>query len=174
MLEANLIKEHKPHYNILLRDDKEYPYIRITLQDTFPKVEKSFHVEDDVKEGARYFGPWLSGDISRALSALQSIYPLRTCKRDLPRDIGTKRPCLNYYIGRCLGPCTGEVSEEEYGVMLADVIRFLEGRYTELTKGLKADMEAASDALDFERAAVIREKWLALCRLEEKIGRAHV
>lgn len=168
ILEANLIKEHKPRYNILLRDDKEYPYIRVTLQDAFPKVEKSFHVEDDVKEGARYFGPWLSGDISRALDALQSIYPLRTCKRDLPRDIGKKRPCLNYYIGRCLGPCTGEVSEEEYGTMLADVIRFLEGRYSELTQNLKAEMEAASEVLDFERAAVIREKWQALRRLEEK------
>lgn len=168
ILEANLIKEHKPRYNILLRDDKEYPYIRVTLQDAFPKVEKSFHVEDDVKEGARYFGPWLSGDISRALDALQSIYPLRTCNRDLPRDIGKKRPCLNYYIGRCLGPCTGEVSQEEYGAMVADVIRFLEGRYGEMTRNLKAEMEAASEALEFERAAVLREKWEALRRLEEK------
>lgn len=168
ILEANLIKEHKPRYNILLRDDKEYPYIRVTLQDAFPKVEKSFHIEDDVKEGARYFGPWLSGDISRALDALQSIYPLRTCNRDLPRDIGKKRPCLNYYIGRCLGPCAGKVSQEEYGEMVADVIRFLEGRYGELTQNLKAQMDAASEALEFERAASLREKWQALRRLEEK------
>lgn len=168
ILEANLIKEHKPHYNILLRDDKEYPYIRVSLQDAFPKVEKSFHVEDDVREGARYFGPWLSGDISRALDALQSIYPLRTCNRHLPRDIGKKRPCLNYYIGRCLGPCAGEVSQQEYGEMVDSVIRFLEGRYSELTRKLKTEMQAASDALEFERAAALREKWQALRRLEEK------
>ena len=143
ILEANLIKEHKPHYNILLRDDKEYPYIRVSLQDAFPKVEKSFHVEDDVREGARYFGPWLSGDISRALDALQSIYPLRTCNRHLPRDIGKKRPCLNYYIGRCLGPCAGEVSQQEYGEMVDNVIRFLEGRYSELTRKLKTEMQMA-------------------------------
>ncbi|MDD4541393.1 MAG: excinuclease ABC subunit UvrC, partial [Eubacteriales bacterium] len=115
-----------------------------------------------------YFGPWLNGDINRALDALQSIFPLRSCNRDLPRDIGKQRPCLNYYIGRCLGPCNGYVSETEYGEMVADVIRFLEGRYGELTQNLKAEMEAASDALEFERAAVLREKWQALRRLEEK------
>ncbi|MDD2426964.1 MAG: excinuclease ABC subunit UvrC, partial [Eubacteriales bacterium] len=168
ILEANLIKEYQPRYNILLRDDKEYPYIRVSLQNAFPKVEKSFHIEEDVKEGARYFGPWLNGDINRALDALQSIFPLRSCNRDLPRDIGKQRPCLNYYIGRCLGPCNGYVSEKDYGELVADVIRFLEGRYGELTQNLKAEMEAASDALEFERAAVLREKWQALRRLEEK------
>lgn len=167
-LEANLIKEYRPHYNILMRDDKEYPYIKVTLQEAYPRVEKAFHVEDDVRDGARYFGPWPAGDLNRALKALKTLFPLRSCRRDLPREIGRERPCLYYHIGRCCGPCTGEIDAKAYRAMVDDVIRFLEGRYGELTAALKARMDEAAERLDFERAAAWREQWRALVQLAER------
>ena len=118
VLEANLIKQYQPPYNILMRDDKEYPYIRVTLQEAFPRVMKAFRVGDDLEQGARYYGPWLAGDINRALKVLEAVFPLRTCSRDLPRDIGRERPCLNYHIGRCLAPCAGLISKEDYRAII--------------------------------------------------------
>ncbi len=168
ILEANLIKKHRPRYNILMRDDKEYPYIHVTLQEEFPRVMRAFRVGDDIEEGARYFGPWLSGDINRALQVLGSIFPLRRCKLDLPREMGKERPCLNAHIGRCLAPCAGRISKEDYRNMVDEVCLFLEGRTDDLIKRLHRDMLEASDRLDFEEAAAMREKWQALSRLREQ------
>ncbi|NLA81454.1 MAG: excinuclease ABC subunit UvrC [Clostridiaceae bacterium] len=167
VLEATLIKRHKPPYNILMRDDKEYPYIRVTLQEDFPRVMKAFRVGEDVEEGARYYGPWLAGDINRALRVLEAVFPLRNCNRDLPRDIGKERPCLNYHIGRCLAPCAGLISKEDYRKIVDEVLAFLDGRTDQLIKDFQAQMSQAADRLDFEEAARMRGKWQALSRLRE-------
>lgn len=168
VLEATLIKRHKPPYNILMRDDKEYPYIRVTLQEDFPRVMKAFRVGDDLEEGARYYGPWLAGDINRALRVLEAVFPLRNCSRDLPRDIGKERPCLNFHIGRCLAPCAGLISKEDYRKIVDEVLAFLDGRTDELIKGFQGEMNQAAEALDFERAALLKGKWQALNRLREE------
>lgn len=168
ILEANLIKEYKPPYNILLRDDKEYPYIVVTWQDMYPRVMKSFHIGDDVQDGARYYGPYLSGDLYFALKTLHDVFPLKTCRRVFPRDIGKERPCLNYYIGRCIGPCRGDVSADDYRAVVADVCRFLEGRYDGLLHELKAKMLEAADDLRFEDASKWRDRYQTLERLQTK------
>ncbi len=168
ILEANLIKKYKPRYNILLRDDREYPYIRITMQEMYPRIMKSFRVEADIEEGARYFGPYLSGDIYHALKALRQIFPIKSCKRVLPRDIGKERPCLNYYIGRCIGPCKGDVPAENYRKVIEDVIFFLEGKYSELLQNLEEEMDEAANSLDFERAALVRDRIEVLNKLRER------
>lgn len=165
ILEANLIKEYDPKYNILLRDDREYPYICVTWHELYPRVMKKFHMEADVKEGARYYGPYLAGDLYFALKSLHDIFPLKTCKRVFPRDIGKERPCLNYYIGRCIGPCLGDVKADQYRAVVADVCRFLEGRYDDLLQGIKGKMQEASDALRFEEAARWRDRLQALEKL---------
>ncbi len=165
VLEANLIKEHQPHYNILLRDDKAYPYIRITMNETYPRILKAFRIGPDRKLGARYYGPYLGGDLYRALNSLRDTFPTKTCRRVLPRDIGKERPCLNYYIGRCIGPCRGDVPVEAYRQVMSDICRFLEGRYDGLLKQLKQEMDAASDTLRFEEAAVLRDRISSLERL---------
>ncbi|HHU07633.1 MAG TPA: excinuclease ABC subunit UvrC, partial [Clostridiaceae bacterium] len=168
ILEANLIKQFKPRYNILLRDDREYPYIHITLQETYPRILKSFRVGPDIKDGARYFGPYLSGDIYRALEALRQIFPIKTCRKVLPRDIGKERPCLNYYIGRCIAPCKGDVSAERYREVIDDVVRFLEGKYSELLVNLTEQMNEAAANLSFEQAALLRDRIEALDKLRER------
>ena len=168
VLEANLIKQYQPPYNILMRDDKEYPYIRVTLQEAFPRVMKAFRVGDDLEQGARYYGPWLAGDINRALKVLEAVFPLRTCSRDLPRDIGRERPCLNYHIGRCLAPCAGLISKEDYRAIIDEVIQFLDGRTDELIRRFQREMNEAAEVLDFEKAAHLRGRWQALTRLREE------
>ena len=168
ILEANLIKKYRPRYNILLRDDREYPYIRVTMQETYPRIMKSFRVEKDIEEGARYFGPYLSGDLYRALDALRRIFPVKTCRRVLPRDIGKERPCLNYYIGRCVGPCKGDISAQDYRKVISDVVRFLEGKYSELLLNLETAMESAAKELNFEQAAVLRDRIAALNKLRAR------
>lgn len=168
VLEATLIKEYKPPYNILMRDDKEYPYIRVTLQEAFPRVMKAFRVGEDAAEGARYYGPWLAGDVNRALKVLETVFPLRTCSRDLPRDIGKERPCLNYHIGRCYAPCAGYISQEDYGLIVDEVLAFLDGRTDELIRRFHQEMTEAAEVLDFEKAARQKARWQALARLREE------
>lgn len=168
ILENNFIKQYKPKYNILLRDDKEYPYLRLTMNEPYPRLLKSFHVEDDQKDGARYFGPYQAGDLHRALDAIYKIFPLKRCRRVFPRDIGKERPCLNYYIGTCIGPCLGEVSEASYRAVCEEICDFLEGRSDELVKRYEKEMEAASEALAFEQAARLRDRLQALKRLRER------
>lgn len=165
ILENNLIKQYRPHYNILLRDDKEYPYIKVTLHEQYPRVMKVFHVDEDQKKGAVFYGPYLAGDLNLALQALHKIFPIKTCKRVFPRDIGKDRPCLNYYIGRCIGPCLGEVSEAEYRSLIQDICRFLEGNYRGLLTQIESEMKLAADQLNFEAAAQWRDRLTALQHL---------
>lgn len=169
ILENNLIKQYQPHYNILLKDDKEYPYIRVTMGDPYPLVQKSFHVGEDQKRGTRYFGPYQGGDLYRALQAIQEIFPLKRCKRQFPRDIGKERPCLYFHMGRCLGPCIpGEVTQEAYYEACQSLCDFLSGHSDDLLRRLKKEMQKASDQFEYEKAAQIRDRCQALEKLHQR------
>lgn len=168
LLEANLIKRHMPQYNILLRDDKSYPYACITLNEEYPRVFKAFRPDEKArKAGARYFGPYMNGDLYNTMKAIEEIFPLKRCRKVFPRDIGKDRPCLNYHIGKCMAPCSGRVSAEEYRKMIFDIVAFFEGRYDGIKKTLTEQMEEASENLDFERAAVLRDRLTALNGITE-------
>lgn len=166
ILECNLIKFHKPRYNILLRDDKQYPYIRITLNERFPRIEAVRTVK---KDRARYFGPYANaGAMREAIDVINKIFPIRSCKKDLNEVPIDERPCLNYHIKRCLAPCQGFVKDEEYNEMINNIIMFLEGKRETLVKQLKDRMQEAAEKLDFERAAVLRNQISALEKVLEK------
>lgn len=166
ILECNLIKFNKPRYNILLRDDKQYPYIRITVNEPFPRIEVVRRVK---KDGARYFGPYANaGAMREAIDVINKVFPIRTCRKDLSKVPLDERPCLNYYINRCLAPCQGGVKEEEYNEMIKNIIMFLEGKQLKLVKQLKVKMHEAAENLDFERAAALRDQIQALEKVLEK------
>lgn len=166
ILEANLIKQYKPRYNILLKDDKQYPYIKVTLNEKYPRVLKTREIK---KDGALYFGPYPNSyAVNNAIEIIRQLYPLRTCNRNLEKDIGKSRPCLNYYIGRCLGPCQGNVNEEEYMKMVDEVILFLNGKEDKLINIIEEKMLEASKNLDFESAAKYRDQINSLNLLHEK------
>jgi len=171
VLESNLIKAHQPHYNILLRDDKAYPYIRITMHEMYPRILKAFRIGPDRKLGARYYGPYLGGGLFHALNTLRDMFPTKTCQRVLPRDIGKERPCLNYHIGRCIGPCRGDVPAEAYRQVMTDICRFLEGRYDGILEQMRQQMARASEELRFEEAAVVRDR---IASLEKLMARQEV
>ena len=163
LLESNLIKRYMPQYNILLRDDKAYPYVCITLNEEYPRVYKAFRPDEKAKKaGARYFGPYMGGDLFNTMRAIEQIFPLKRCNKVFPRDIGKERPCLNYHIGKCMAPCSGNVSASEYRKMIFDIVAFFEGRYDGIKKQLQEQMEEASENLDFERAAMLRDRLAAL------------
>lgn len=168
VLESNLIKRYQPFYNILLKDDHDYPYLRITMQEAYPRLVKAYRVGPDAAEGARYFGPYLAGDLYRALRSLHDIFPVKTCRRVFPRDIGRERPCLNYHIHRCIGPCRGDVSQADYRAVMQSVCDYLDGRYSRLIQDMRTDMQTASENLEFERAARIRDRLAALEKLTER------
>ena len=167
VLESNLIKRYQPFYNILLKDDHDYPYIKVTMHEAYPRVLKAWRIGEDQKEGARYFGPYLNGDVNRAIRTLHELFPMKTCQRVFPRDIGKERPCLNYYIHRCIGPCLGTVSAERYREVLEDVVDFLEGRLGGIRQTLREAMQEASEAMRFEQAAQLRDRLQSLDRLME-------
>lgn len=155
ILECNLIKLHKPYYNILLKDDKHYPYIRVDLRESYPRFTLARRQEQD---GARYFGPYIGATAVRdVLEALRKIFPLRTCNLMLPLKT-PRRPCVNYEIGRCLGPCCGKCPEEEYRALVSRVTAFLSGKYQDVTAALQRDMMAAAQALQYEKAARLRDQ----------------
>ncbi|MDF2944622.1 MAG: uvrC [Herbinix sp.] len=155
VLECNLIKEHWPKYNTMLKDDKTYPYIRVTTNEAFPKVSI---VREQKKDKAKYFGPYTSVNaVKDSLELLRKIYKIRTCNRNLPKDIGKERPCLYYHMGQCDAPCQGFVSEKEYKANIDEVIEFLNGNYSRVAKLLEDKMSAASEALEFEKAAEFRD-----------------
>ena len=166
-LESNLIKQFRPYYNILLKDDKHFPYIRIDIRQNFPRIEV---VRKLRKDHARYLGPFLSALTLRdSIEIVREFYPVRHCKKDIDRAIARReRPCLMYHIGKCCAPCSGNVSREEYHRMIDEICSFLEGRTDTVLKSLRADMEAASDALDFEKAAILRDRIRAIEGLSEK------
>ncbi len=166
ILESNLIKKHKPKYNILLRDDKQYPYIKVTTNEKYPRVIKVRRV---LKDGAKYFGPYPSVyAVNDTLDIIRNLYPIRTCNRDLSKGLGKQRPCLNYYIGKCLGPCQGNVNEKEYGEMIDEIIMFLNGREDGLIDKIEEKMKKASRELDFESAAKYRDQINSLNIVLEK------
>ena len=155
MLECNLIKEHQPRYNTMLKDDKAYPYIRVTVEEEFPRV---LFARTMKKDKSRYFGPYTSaGAVKDTLELIRKLYQIRTCNRNLPRDIGKERPCLNYHIGQCAGPCQGYISKEDYAAHIKQVLDFLSGKYDDITRDLKKKMLIASEELRFEDAIHYRE-----------------
>jgi excinuclease ABC subunit C len=164
ILEANLIKEYHPKYNIALRDDKSYPYIKVTTAEPFPRVYVTRQVVDD---GSRYFGPYTDvGAMRRALNVVKRIFTVRSCTYDLPQ-IAPERPCLDYHIGRCKAPCVLLQSQVEYRAMIDEVILFLDGRADEVMRRVKDRIRLAADSLDFERAGELRDILQHLERLEE-------
>ena len=155
VLENNLIKEHRPKYNTMLKDDKTYPYIKVTVNEDFPRVLFSRELK---KDKAKYFGPYTSaGAVKDTIELLRKLYKIRTCNRCLPRDIGKERPCLNYHIKQCDAPCQGYISKDEYRENINKTLDFLNGNYSEVIHSLKEKMEKASENLEFEEAAVYRD-----------------
>lgn len=171
ILEANLIKAHQPRFNILLRDDKRYPYIKVTVQEPFPRVYVTRRV---VNDGSRYFGPFTRvGAMREALEVVKRLHTVRSCRYDLPKD-GPERPCLDYHIGRCKAPCVGLQSEADYRAMIDEILRILSGDTEELRRSVEARMRDASAALDFERAARLRDVLAGLDTMarEQRVQRA--
>lgn len=167
VLECNLIKEHRPKYNTMLKDDKGYPYIRVTLQEAYPRITMARKQMRGDK--AKYYGPYTSaGAVKDSLDLLHKIYKIRTCSRQLPRDTGKDRPCLNYHIKQCLAPCQGYVSQEDYREQVRLAVAFLEGNYEPVVRLLEKRMEEASLALEFERAAEQRDLMNSVKKLAEK------
>ena len=155
VLECNLIKEHRPKYNTMLRDDKTYPYIKVTLGEDFPRVLFARQMK---KDKSSYFGPYTSaGAVKDTIDLLNKLYGLRTCRRILPRDIGKERPCLNYHIKQCGAPCQGYISKEAYAENVTQAIRFLNGEYQPIMQELNEKMLAASADLEFEKAVEYRD-----------------
>jgi excinuclease ABC subunit C len=164
ILEANLIKEYRPRFNIALRDDKSYPYIKVTVQEPFPRVWVTRRVEDD---GASYFGPYTDvGAMRRALNVVKTIFTVRSCNYDMPAQM-PERPCLDYYIKRCKAPCILAQSQQDYRAMIDEVVLFLSGRPDEVVRRVKERMDLASEQLDFERAAELRDVLHHLEQMEE-------
>jgi excinuclease ABC subunit C len=164
ILEANLIKEYRPKYNIALRDDKSYPYIKVTITEPFPRV---YVTRQLVNDGSRYFGPYTDvGAMRRALNVVKRIFTVRSCTYDLPR-VAPERPCLDYHIGRCKAPCVLMQSEAEYRAMIDEVILFLDGRADEVMRRVKDRIQLAAESLDFERAGELRDVLQHLERMEE-------
>ena len=155
VLECNLIKEHRPKYNTMLKDDKSYPYIRVTVDEAYPRVLFS---RDIKRNKSKYFGPYTSSSaVKDILDLLRKLYKIRTCNRNLPKDIGKERPCLYYYMGQCDAPCQGYISKEEYGKNIDQVIEFLSGNYAPVVKMLKERMNEAAESMEYEKAASYRD-----------------
>ncbi|MBQ3114086.1 MAG: excinuclease ABC subunit UvrC [Phascolarctobacterium sp.] len=161
ILECNLIKKYRPRYNIMLKDDKTYPFLKVTVNEDFPRI---YVTRRQQRDGAKYYGPYADvGAMHDTVKLLRTMFPLRTCRKMNP-----DRPCLNYHIKRCLAPCAGYVSREEYGNMIKSVCMVLDGRTTELERDLKRRMQEAADNYAFEEAARLRDQLQAVTRLNEQ------
>jgi excinuclease ABC subunit C len=172
ILEANLIEEHRPRFNILLRDDKKYPYIKVTVREPIPRVFVTRRIRND---GSRYFGPYTSvGPMRQALEVVKRLHTVRSCRYDLPKE-APERPCLDYHIGRCKAPCVGLQSEADYRVMIDEVLRILEGDTEDIRADVETRMRQASDGLEFETAARMRDVLTGLDTLakEQRVHRAN-
>ena len=166
VLENNLIKENSPKYNTLLKDDKTYPYIQVTVGEDYPRILFSRTMK---KDKSRYFGPYTSAAaVKDTIELLNKLYQLRTCNRVLPRDIGIERPCLNYHIKQCLAPCQGYVSKEEYRQQVAGALEFLNGNYSPILKDLEEKMKKAAEAMEFEDAARYRDLLSSVRQVSQK------
>ncbi len=166
ILECNLIKKHKPKFNILLRDDKHYPYIKVTLNEEYPRV---IMARRQVADGAKYFGPYANvASVRETLSLLRKLFPVRSCSLVFPRDIGRNRPCLYYHMNQCLAPCQGNVDRNEYMGMIKDICNFLGGRQEEVVRRLEDEMKKAAENLEFEKAAAYRDRLNSLRHIGEE------
>ena len=166
VLENNLIKENSPKYNTLLKDDKTYPYIKVTVGEEFPRILFSRIMK---KDKSKYFGPYTSAAaVKDTIELLNKLFQLRTCSRNLPRDTGLERPCLNYHIKQCLAPCQGYVSKEEYRQQVAGALEFLNGNYNMILKDLEEKMKAAAEQLEFEEAAKYRDLFNSVKQVSQK------
>ena len=166
VLENNLIKEHSPKYNTLLKDDKTYPYIKVTVGEEYPRILFSRTMK---KDKSKYFGPYTSaGAVKDTIELLNKLFQLRTCNRSLPRDIGLERPCLNYHIKQCLAPCQGYVGREEYRAQVAGALEFLNGNYNPILKDLEEKMKSSAQALEFEEAAKYRDLYNSVRQVSQK------
>ena len=166
VLECNLIKEHRPKYNTMLMDDKAYPFIKVTVEEPYPRVMLARRM---AKDKSRYFGPYTSaGAVKDTIELIRRLYHVRSCNRKLPRDIGKERPCLNYHIHQCKAPCQGYISEEEYRKSIQEVLRFLGGNYEGILKDLEEKMNQASEELEFERAIEYRELLSSVQKIAQK------
>ncbi len=166
VLECNLIKKFRPHYNILLKDDKRYPYIKVTMQDAYPTISLA-RKADDPK--ARFFGPYISSaTVNHTIELVRKIFHVPHCRKKFPRDIAKERPCLYFSMGRCSAPCQNAISQKDYYGVFEEVCEFLSGNHSALLKRLESDMKAASQALEYEKAASIRDRILAINNLSEK------
>ncbi len=165
ILESNLIKEYRPRYNINLKDDKQYPYLRVTVQEAFPRIHMTRRVE---KDGSAYFGPYTNaGAVKETIRLIRRLFPLRHCRGTVASE-KTRRACLNRHIGRCLAPCAGEISAEEYRKLVDEVLLFLEGKEEKLLRELAARMAEAAENMEFEKAARLRDQHRAVQAITEK------
>ena len=166
LLEANLIKRYRPRFNVRLKDDKSYPYIKVTLGDDFPRVERTRKL---VNDGSRYFGPYASASsVDESMNLVRRLFPFRTCTIDIKDGVrALQRPCLLYHIKRCQGPCIEAISKDDYRADIAQVELFLEGRQETLVKALDGEMTAAAERTEYERAAALRDKIRAIERTME-------
>src|SRR6478752_645535 len=166
LLEANLVKRHQPRFNVRLKDDKSYPFIKITLGDDFPRVERTRKLPAD---GSRYFGPYASAtSVDEAMNLVRRLFPFRTCTIDIQDgQRALSRPCLLYHIKRCQGPCIEAIDRAAYREDIDQVMLFLDGRQEQVAKTIQRDMVAASDAMEYERAAALRDKVKAIERTME-------
>lgn len=166
ILECNLIKKHRPKYNILLKDDKGYPFIKITINEDFPRV---FITRIVAKDGSKYFGPYTDvGAVYETIELIKKIFPIRTCRKLIKEDSEKVRPCLNYHIGLCKAPCGGYISKKEYRDTIQGVIDLLSGKDKIIIESLKKEMEKAAENLEFEKAAVLRDKVISVEKITEK------
>jgi excinuclease ABC subunit C len=167
LLESNLIKEHRPRFNIRLRDDKSYPFVKITLGEDFPRIVRTRRL---VRDGSRYFGPYASASsVDETLKLLRKIFPFRTCNLDIPEGKRVlERPCLLYYINRCQGPCIEAIPKPEYRETIGQIVDFLEGKQEPIAAQLRREMGGHSDALRYEQAAIARDKLRAVERTMEQ------
>ena len=166
VLECNLIKEHRPKYNTMLMDDKTYPFIKVTVNEPFPRVMMARRMK---KDKAKYFGPYTSaGAVKDTIELIRKLYHIRSCNRSLPKDIGKERPCLNYHIHQCYAPCQGYISREEYRKSIDEVVRFLNGNYDPILKELEEKMLDASESLEFEKAIEYRELLASVQKIAQK------
>lgn len=166
ILECNLIKKYRPRYNILLKDDKHYPFIKITLNEEFPRIYITRILS---KDGAKYFGPFTDvSAVHETMELIKKIFPIRSCRKTIMETAGKSRPCLNYHIGLCTAPCAGLISSGEYGKIVSNVVDLLNGKDKEIIKKLEKQMEEASENLEFEKAAIYRDKLFAVRKVTEK------
>ena len=166
VLECNLIKEHRPKYNTMLMDDKSYPFIKVTVDEPFPRVMLARKM---IKDKSKYFGPYTSaGAVKDTIELIRKLYQIRSCNRKLPKDTGKERPCLNYHIHQCKAPCQGYISQEDYRRSIQEVVHFLNGNYDVILKELERKMQEAAEAMEFEKAIEYRELLASVQKIAQK------